>query len=340
MFPSRVWPQHRPRWQCEWVINVYVHQNGETKCVNRVEPQWLDPSSTATLWVDLNAPTPEESQQILADTFKFHPLAVEDAMSEIHHPKVESYDGYLYLILHGIAFEKRERRFQTRDVDFFLGRNYLVTIHDGRSRSVAKLREMCDKHWHILAGGPVGLLHRIVDSMVDHYRPEIEALEQRIDAMEHEAALGGRESMVREILSLKRDLSSLRRVVIPQRDAIGRLARREFQMVADEMAYRFRDVYDHLVRLSDEAALFQDRVTGILDVHLSAISNRLNQVVKVLTVMSTIFLPLTVLTGMYGMNVTLPHLPGGDPAQFWWVLGIMVALAAGMLAVLRSRDWI
>jgi magnesium transporter len=106
------------------------------------------------------------------------------------------------------------------------------------------------------------------------------------------------------------------------------------------MAYRFRDVYDHLVRLAEEAMLFQDRVTGILDVHLSAVSNRLNQVVKVLTVMSTIFLPLTVLTGMYGMNVPLPHLPGGAEAQFWWIVGMMVGLAVVMLAFFRSRGWI
>jgi magnesium transporter len=340
VFLSRGSRRRRLPSRFEWVINVYAHENGVTRSVDRVEPQWLDPQSHVMLWVDLSAPAPEESRQILADTFKFHPLAVEDAMSEIHHPKVESYDGYLYLILHGIAFRQREHRFTTRDVDFFVGRNYLVTVQDGHSRSIAKLRDVCDKHQHILAEGPVGLLHRIVDSMVDHYGPEIEELEKRIDTMEHEAALGGRETLVGRILALTRDLSSLRRVVIPQRDAVGRLARREFPMIADEMAYRFRDVYDHLVRLSEEAALFQDRVTGILDVHLSAVSNRLNQVVKVLTVMSTIFLPLTVLTGMYGMNVPLPHLPGGDTAQFWWILGIMVALAAAMLAAFRSKDWI
>jgi magnesium transporter len=322
------------------VISVYVHQNGETTCVERVDPSWLDPSSNATVWVDLSKPTPEEYRSILVETFRFHPLAVEDAMSEIHHPKVESYDGFLYLILHGIAFEKREHRFATRDVDFFVGRNYLVTVHDGHSRSIATLRDVCNRHPHILAEGPVGLLHRIVDLMVDNYAPEIEQLETRIDRMEHEAALGGRETMVRQILALKRDLSSLRRVVIPQRDAVGRLARREFAVVSNEMAYRFRDVYDHLVRLSEEATLLQDRVTGTLDVHLSAISNRLNQVVKVLTVMSTIFLPLTVLTGLYGMNVPLPHLPGGEAAQFWWVVGMMVALAVVMLAFFRSRNWL
>jgi len=322
------------------VISVYVHSNGETKHVERVEPAWLDPSSRAALWVDLVAPTREEIQSVLVDTFHFHPLAVEDAASEIQFPKVEAYQGYLYLILHGIDFQEQEHRFATRDVDFFLGRNYLVTVHDGRLHSIARLREICSRHPHILAEGPVALLHRIVDSMVDNYRPEIEALEERIDRMEQEAMLGSSSDLVRQILDLKRDLSSLRRVVIPQRDVVGRLARREFSVINDEMAYRFRDVYDHLVRLADETMIFQDRVTGILEAHLSTVSNRLNQIMKVLTVASTIFLPLTVLTGMYGMNVPLPHFPGSDATQFWWIFGIMIAIAGAMLAVFRAKGWI
>ena len=128
--------------------------------------------------------------------------------------------------------------------------------------------------------------------------------------------------------------------MIPQRDVVGRLARREFSVINDEMAYRFRDVYDHLVRLADETMIFQDRVTGILEAHLSTVSNRLNQVMKVLTVVSTIFLPLTVLTGMYGMNVPLPHFPGSDATQFWWIFGIMIAIAGAMLAVFRAKGWI
>jgi magnesium transporter len=322
------------------VINVYVYQNGQTTCAERVDPAWLDPSANLLLWVDLVQPTPEEIEEVLVQRFHFHPLAVEDARSEIHHPKVESYEGYLYLILHGIAFEHQEHRFATRDVDFFLGRNYLVTVHDGHSRSIAQLRQLCERHPHILREGPVALLHRIVDSMVDHYRPQVEDVEERIDRMEHEAVLDTHVSLVREILGLQRDLSSLRRVVIPQRDLVGRLARREFSVINDEMAYRFRDVYDHFVRLADESILFQDRVTGILEVHLSTVSNRLNQIVKVLTVMSTIFLPLTVLTGLYGMNVELPHLPGGERAQFWWICGIMAAVIISMLALFRRRGWI
>ena len=121
--------------------------------------------------------------------------------------------------------------------------------------------------------------------------------------------------------------------MLPQRDAVGRLARREFPFITEQLAYRFRDVHDHLVRLSDEAMFFQDRISGILDAHLSAVSNQLNSVMKVLTLISTIFPPLTVLTGMYGMNVTLPHMPGGDGWQFWWVVGIMVALSAGWIRI-------
>ena len=141
------------------------------------------------------------------------------------------------------------------------------------------------------------------------------------------------------MLKLRHELAETRRVLMPQRDVLGRLARREFTAISDEMAYRFRDVYDHVVRLTDEAILFQDRVTGILEVNLASISNRLNQVMKVLTVMSTIFLPLTVLSGMWGMNVPLPHFPGGDAAQFWWVAGIMAAIAGAMLAIFRRNRW-
>ena len=320
------------------MISVFVNRNGETTCQERVEPQWLDPKSGATVWVDIVKFTPDEAQ-LLTDTFHFHPLAVEDALSAVMFPKIEPYDGYLYIILHGIDFQAAEHEFATHDVDFFLGPNYLVTVHDGRSRSIAKLREVCNRHGHVLDEGPVALMHRIVDSMVDNYQPEMEKLEQRISELEDEA-YEGRAPVVRQLLRLKRDLAAMRRIMTPQRDAFGRLARREFPQISTEMAYRFRDVYDHVVRLTDEAYLFQDRVTGILETNLAAVSNRLNQIMKVLTVASTIFLPLTVLTGMWGMNVPLPQFPGGEHAQFWWVSGIMAAVSASMLVLFRFLDWI
>ena len=320
------------------MITVYVQQDGGTRCVERVEPAWLDPASPTTLWVDIVEPSDEE-QRLLSETFKLHPLSVEDALSALQYPKIEPYPGYLYLVLHGIDFKRGQSQFATHDIDFFLGRNYLVTVHDGSSRSIAGLRAVCNRHEGVLREGPVGVLHRIVDAMVDNYRPAVEELEDRIGALEEQAFVG-EDRMVRRVLRVKRELSSMRRVLLPQRDAIGRLARREFPAISDEMAYRFRDVYDQVLRYTEEAILFQERVTGILEVNLSTISNRLNRIVKVLTVMSTIFLPLTVLTGMWGMNIDLPRLPGGDAAQFWWVVGMMGAVAGAMLLLFRRLKWL
>jgi len=322
------------------MITVYAYRNGETKTADRIDPTWLDPASAVSLWVDLVEPTADEAQHVLADTFGFHPLAIEDAISQRNFPKVESYDRYLYVVLHGIDFRVQEHWFATRDIDFFLGTNFLVTVHDGHSRSIQQLKELCQQHARILAEGPVALMHRIVDSMVDNYQPELDGLEQEMDQLEEQAVMGAGDNLMRPILEVKRDLAALRRIVIPQRDAVGRLARREFPMITDEMAYRFRDVYDHLVRYADEATMFQDRMTGILEGYLSAISNRLNVVMKVLTVMSTVFLPLTVLTGMWGMNVPLPHFPGGERIQFWWVLAIMLAISGVMLLLFRRKRWI
>jgi magnesium transporter len=320
------------------MISVFVRERGgNTKVVEAVQSEWLKPDSGAVVWVDLAAPTPDETR-ILSDVFHFHPLSVEDAQSALQFPKIEAYPGYLYAVLHGIDVES-EQRFATRDVDFFLGPNYLVTVHDGRSRSIAKLRAVCGEHARILSEGPVALMHRIVDIMVDNYRPAIDAIEQRIEELEADAFLG-EERMIRDVIGLRRDLAFMRRVLTPQRDVIARLARREFPQIGDEMAFRFRDVYDHVVRMTDESILFQDRLTGVLEVNLATVSNRLNQIMKVLTVMSTIFLPLTVLTGMWGMNIGLPHFPGGDAAQFWWLLALMVAVSVTMVGLFRRLDWI
>ena len=320
------------------MITVFVHQNGQTQVLDRVERQWLDPASGATLWVDLKAPG-EPERRLLSEEFGFHPLSVEDAVSALQFPKIETYPGYLYVVLHGIDAEPKQTQFATRDVDFFLGRNYLVTVHDGDSRSINAIHEVCTRHEHILKEGPVALMHRIVDQMVDNYRPVFEEIEARLGHLEEEA-FAGHERLSRRVMKLKRDVSSMRRVLVPQRDAIGRLARREFPAISDEMTYRFRDVYDHVVRLTEEAVLFQDRITGIFEVNLSSVSNRLNQVMKLLTVMSTIFLPLTVLTGMWGMNITIPHFPGGPDVQFWWISGLMIAICVAMLVFFRRNKWL
>jgi magnesium transporter len=321
------------------VITVFAHRDGRTEKVAAIDRTWLKPQSGVVLWVDLAQPSVPESL-VLSETFAFHPLSVEDAMNPIEYPKIEPYDGYLYIILHGIDFRAAEHGFRTHDVDFFVGPNYLVTVHDGASRSITELRDHCPRNSQILGEGPVALLHRIVDAMVDHYWPEVEKLEQRLNELEEQIFNDPTPSLVREILTEKRDVASLRRVITPQRDVVGRLARRDFAIIDSEMTFRFRDVYDQIVRVADDALIFHDRVTGMLDAHLSNVNNRLNEVMKLLTVVSVIFMPLTLLAGLYGMNVQLPHLPGGPDAQFWWLCVICLMVIAGMLVMFRRNRWL
>jgi magnesium transporter len=321
------------------LTSIFVHRNGRTEPVTSLDRAWLNPTSAVVIWVDIATPSAPESL-ILSDTFGFHPLSVEDAMSALEFPKVEAYDGYLYVVLHGLAYTKGDEGFKTHDIDFFLGRNFLVTVHDGTSRSIQEICDYCPRNNNVLGDGPVALLHRIVDRMVDRYLPEIEEFEEWMDEIE-EAVFGTPSpDIVRDILDLKRQVSALRRIAIPQRDVIGRLARREFTDISSEMAFRFRDVYDHVVRINDGAMMLQDRITGVLEAHLSNVNNRLNQVVKVLTVVTTTLMPLTLLSGLWGMNVPLPHFPGGEAVQFWWVVGLMLALTLGMLALFRRMRWI
>ena len=318
------------------MISVFVHRHGVTERVPAVDPSWLDPTTGVVVWVDLAAPTAEESR-VLEDVFRFHPLAVEDALSAVHHPKIEAYDGYLYLILHGIDFHASAHHFATHDTDFFLGPNYLVTVHDGETRSIAHTQDVCARNQQLLAEGPIGLLHRIIDTMVDHYRPEVDKLEDQIEGLEESVFEHPGPAALRDMLALKRDVASLRRVTLPQRDAVGRLARREFPMISLEMAYRFRDVYDQLVRLSEEALVLHDRVSSLVDAHLSNTSNRLNEVMKTLTVITAIAVPFTVMGGLYGMNVRLPGVGEGDggPLLFWWLVGGTACFVAVITAVLR-----
>jgi magnesium transporter len=322
------------------VIRVFAHANGRTSQADAVDPAWLKPDSGVTVWVDLMNPTPEEGKQILSDVFHFHELSVDDALSALQFPKVESYGAYLYLILHRIDFAAREHCFQTHDVDFFLGDRFLVTVHSGDSRSFEQVSAICQRNTMALGEGSAALLHRIVDVIVDNYRPEIEQLSQRLDELEDRVFESGGASLAMDILNFKKDVSSLRRVIQPQRDVVGRLARREFPWIDEQISYRFRDVHDHLVRIADESMFFQDRITSLLDANLATVSNQLNQIMKILTLIATVFMPLTFITGLYGMNVDLPHFGLGGVTMFWVLMAIMTVVVVVMLMYFRKRDWI
>jgi magnesium transporter len=321
------------------LIKVYVHKDGATTAADRIDPAWFAADSKVMFWVDLTDPTPDESR-ILSNVFHFHDLAVEDALAATHHPKVESYGDYLYLIVHRIDFEAKKHRFVTHDVDFFLSYRYLVTIQSDDSRSIDRIQQVCSQNAIALGEGTAALMHRIIDLIVDAYRPEIDELNARLDAIEKAVFERTDPRLARKILDFKRDVASLRRVVQPQRDVVGRLARREFPFFDEQISYRFRDVHDHLVRLADESIFFQDRISSLLDAHLSMVSNQLNTVMKVLTVIATVFMPLTFITGLYGMNVDLPHFGLGGTRMFWMLMMIMTGVVAGMLVYFHRRNWI
>jgi magnesium transporter len=299
---------------------------------------WLKPESAAVVWADIAEPI-EADAAVLRDVFGLHEIPVESAMQRETNPKVESYGRYLYIVLHGINFQAAEHTFETHETDFFLSPNFLVTLHDGQRRSIAHIGELCARADHILAEGPVALLHRIVDTMVDHYRPELEELEERLDEIEKQVIESPSEALTADILTVKRDITSLRRIVIPQRDVVGRLARREFDLIGQEMAYRFRDVYDQFVRMADDSIVFQDRVTGILDAHLASVSNRLANVSRLLAVIAALFGPMTVITGLFGMNVPLPTLLGSPEYQFWEIIGIMALSSAALFVWFKKSGW-
>ncbi|MGE3518732.1 MAG: magnesium/cobalt transporter CorA [Vicinamibacterales bacterium] len=321
------------------MVSIFVNRNGKTEQATSIDRGWLNPASGAFVWVDLAAPSIPELL-ILSETFAFHPLAVEDARADLQYPKIEAYDGYLYVILHGMAYNAGLDEFVTHDIDFFVGPTYLVTVHNQSSRSIAELQHNATRNVKVVGEGPVALFHRIVDLLVDHYAPEMEKFEERLDQLEAKVLDDPSPELVREILQEKHRVARLRRILTPQRDAIARLARREFVDISTDVSFRFRDIYDHLVRFNDDAILFQDRITGILDAHLTSVSNRLNNVMKLLTVIATVFLPLTLLSGIYGMNLDLPRFPGGDPAQFWWVLGLMAGVISTMLFLFRRARWL
>jgi magnesium transporter len=290
------------------------------------------------VWADVAEPT-EADAGVLRDDFGIHELAVEAAVQREMHPKLESYGGYLYLVLHGINFHAAEHTFDTHETDFFLSPNFLITVHDGQRRSIAHVSELCGRTGHILEEGSVALLHRILDTMIDHYRPELDEIEERLDEIENQVIEQTTDATTGNILAVKRDITTLRRIVVPQRDVVGRLARREFEIINQEMAYRFRDVYDQFARMAEDAIVFQDRVTGVLDAHLASVSNRLADVSKVLAVIATLFGPMTVITGLFGMNVPLPTLLGRPEYHFWEVIALMAVSSTGLFLWFRKAGW-
>jgi len=315
------------------------------RCVNGLiqhlefKPELLKEIPDAFHWIDLEDPTVKEAT-ILEDPFHFHPLAIEDCLSEVHHPKVDDYDTYIFAILHGIRFDAPTDQFITRELDIFLGPNYLITHHNGPMRSITGVREMCNKN--LQASMPRGvdfLLHSILDQMFEHYFPSLDAIEDKIQLVQVEVFENPSRETLDRIFALKKDVMQLRRICLPQREIINRLARADFKVISQRASVYFRDIYDNLYRIVEGSMSYQDMTQSTMDAYLSAVSNRLNETMKRLTVISAVLMPLTVITGIYGMNFEfMPeiHWKYGYP----FALGLMAAAAGTLLWLMKRKNWI
>ncbi len=306
---------------------------------DRIVPELLTLGPGDVLWVDLEDPTPEEAD-VLKTNFQFHPLSVEDTLVEILYPKLDIYPEYIFLVLHGINYMKDTKEFTTAEIDVFLGKNFLITHHDHRMRSVRDMRQRILADPQLMNLGLDVVLQAVLDKVVDHYFPELEKLEDRIEEVEADLfEPTPNRDVLNKILHLKRDLMHLKRIVFPQREVFNRLSRDEIALIRPSTRLYFRDTYDGLFRMTDIADNYRDLLTGFLDIYMSSVSNSVNETMKVLTVISTICIPMTVVAGIYGMNFrSIPELDW--KYGYFFAIGLILAIGVSMFLYFKRKKWI
>jgi magnesium transporter len=287
-------------------------------------------------WLDLHDPG-EEDFRLLRDVFKFHPLALEDSEQFGQRPKLEDYDDFIFFVFYGAAPPPDEDRLV--EVHCFYSEHFLVTVRQDEAPACEALKERYSKRPAPLEK-PIALLYRLLDGLTDSFFPALEDFDERIDGVEDEIFGEPKEEQLEEIVRMKRRLNRLRRVVGPQRDLVGQLFGGMAQLPgSDPEAERyFRDVYDHLIRVTDLIDSYKDLLTGAMDVYLSSISNRLNVETKRLTVIATIALPLIVISGFFGQNFGFLVRHIDSPESFVGLgIGMPLILFALLMVYLRRR---
>lgn len=293
-------------------------------------------SNEGVLWIDIHGHDATSTAELLTTQLGFHPLAVEDALSPYERPTLQRYDGVLFLTAHAVeACEDSERY---REIAFFLGTHFLVTVH---TEPVPLLHNWMER-WvampHRIGKTPAQLLHLLLDAIVDDYFPLGDALEEKADDLE-EAIFSAGNVQAADILRLKRRLLELRQHISPLRDILNALLRRDVELIPDDVIPYLQDVYDHTLRIAELADLNRDIIASVLDAHLSVVSNRLNEVMRILTVISTILMSAALIAGIYGMNFV--HMP-----ELHWRAGypfagmLMVAVGIAEWYIFKRKGWI
>lgn len=294
--------------------------------------------SGGLFWIDLAEVPAEQVRRILTDVFQFHPLAIESALEKAATPKIDDWGEYVYAVVHGVTFDAQTLDMDTHEIDCFLGKNFLVTHHKNPHMSADHVWKAAQRNEQYLARGADYLLYNIFDTLAADYMPVIDELDEAIDHMEDAIFERTQLTLLNQIFVIKRTVLHLRRIIIPQREVMNRLARDTYTVVdASERVY-FRDVYDHYVRLADINDTLRDLVGGALDTYLSVTSNRTNETMKVLTIFSALFLPISFVAGFFGMN--FEKLPFASLEFLMIGLVIIVLSPLTMLWWFKRQSWL
>lgn len=289
------------------------------------------------VWIDVQG-TQEHDLEVLWRVFQFHPLAIEDCLAVQHHPKIDEYEDHAFLIFREIDFQLSKGKVRTAKLACFLGESFLVTFHRNKLKSVDSVRERCLKDERFGQRGPDSLLHAILDKMVDLYFPELEEFEKAIDAAQDDVLRKPTQAVLQRILDLKRNILHLRRFAGPQREVLNRLARGDSRYIRPANAIYFRDIFDHTFRISDAIDAHRDVLTGVMETYLSMVSNKLNEVMKVLTLITTIIMPISFIASVYGMNFkNMPEIEW--QYGYFFALVLMAGVAVGMWLWFRRKGW-
>lgn len=299
------------------------------------------------LWVDLESPTPEETKFVLEDVFHFHPLSIEDCVTASPSPKVEEYlpkdddqfAAYLFIVIHGVDYSRKDGVFATSELNFFLGKNFLVTHHLGPSRSVSLTEERAVKGAMHIARAPDRVAYNLLDVLVENYKPALDELSLEIADLEDQVFQNSGKATLNKLLQVKKEVQHLRQIIGPQREVLARFANGEFKLIRAHLVPYYRDVYDALFQISELAQRYTDSLTGILQIYLNMSSNQTGEVVKLLTMITVITTPLMMVGTWYGMNFS-------DMPELSWRHGYLlvggVTLVSTLLTYLyfKRKRWL
>ena len=292
-------------------------------------------------WVNIEGPTEHETEY-LAQNYHFHPLDLDDCLSRIQRSKIDEYKDYLFLVFHFPVFNKEARVTTPSQLSVFIGKDYLITLHKGELKPLVKLFRECqvdeESQQEYFSKGSGYLLYRIVDRLVDYCLPILSKIGDNIEDVEDSIFSDRMRGTVKEISLLRRDIISFRRIIWPMRAVIGSLEPKIRRFSTMDMAVYFGDMVDHVDKIWDALDEYKEVIEGLKDTHDSLATNRTNEVVRILTVIATILLPITVVSSVWGMNITLPFERSG--LALLYVVLIMLAIISGMLYFFHRQRWI